>query len=189
MDPSNQNPPRFTATALGCLERNGKKYYRGATAASSVNAAEAENAARALAELHGLCSRQEELCFRVYATKAGLRYLCTSRLFDPVSAESQNILSSLRADKRYAALCRVQKCYRARLSPKLRRCVVARPKPAGLFARLLSAGPKKKIDPSAFATCRYLETVGQTKTIIPDIEMIVELHDELTESVSAKPLA
>ncbi|HTQ31239.1 MAG TPA: hypothetical protein VMI53_08515, partial [Opitutaceae bacterium] len=50
MDPSNQNPPRFTATALGCLERNGKKYYRGATAASSVNAAEAENAARALAQ-------------------------------------------------------------------------------------------------------------------------------------------
>ncbi|MDR2673591.1 MAG: hypothetical protein LBC18_01650, partial [Opitutaceae bacterium] len=102
----------------------------------------------ALGALVDMVARRPELAFRVYATRAGLRYLCASRLFDPLSEESAQILESLRADRRYATLCRVQKCYRARLTPKPWRCLKLKP-PApggarkGFFARLFSPPPKR----------------------------------------------
>ncbi|MDR1280830.1 MAG: hypothetical protein LBK99_08410 [Opitutaceae bacterium] len=171
------------------------------TVPDSSNAGDEETVPQdeALDALVGLTDRQPDLAFRVYATRAGLRYLCISRLFDPVSDDSRSLLAGLRADKRYATLCRVQKCYRARLTPKYWRCLWTPPapppseaRPRGFFARLLHAAsaPRPVTDPARFATCRYLETVGSPPRVLsPEIDLVLRHHDTVTEAASDKPLA
>ncbi|MET0263687.1 MAG: hypothetical protein ABW223_12360 [Rariglobus sp.] len=141
----------------------------------------------ALDALIDLTRVRTDLQFRVYSTRAGLRYLCTSRLFDPLSADSQDILKRLKADKRYALLCRVQKCYRARLTPKPWRCYL-KTEPRGFLGRLLNV-PGSVTDPAKFATCRYIETVGAAQAVHPAIEPILRVHDQTSEATSTKPLA
>lgn len=160
------------------------------TTTDSSNAPEEKTVSQseALEALADLIYSRPELQFRIYATKAGLRYLCTSHLFDPVSSESQDILKRLKADKRYTLLCRVQKCYRARLSPKYWRCVLKPTKKRGFFSRLLGSN-ETRVNPRQFATCHYLETVGTNTIILPEIALVLRLHDEASEAFSAKPLA
>lgn len=155
---------------------------------SNTDAEKIISQANALSALVDLVHTQPDLQFRVYSTKAGLRYLCTSRLFDPVSVESQDILRRLKADPRYALLCRVQKCYRARLTPKYWRCLI-KPERTGFFSRLLGS-EQSLIDPARFSTCHYIETVGNAQSAIPpEIALILQKHDQLCEVGSAKPLA
>lgn len=158
----------------------------------------------ALNALVELVAARPELSFRVYATRAGLRYLCTSRLFDPASAESEHILKTLKSDPRYTLLCNKQKCYRARLSPKSWRCfakVAIKPgasdaredKPRGFFARLFGAASNSRTrtltEPADFAVCHFVQTVGSEKIGAPEIAEIVRLHDEACGVGSGKPLA
>jgi hypothetical protein len=149
---------------------------------------------RALGALVDLVARRPALAFRVYATRAGLRYLCMSRLFDPVSEESGQILESLLADKRYATLCRVQKCYRARLTPKPWRCSKLKP-PAptdakrGFLARLFSPPPKREVAFEAYAACRFLQTVGNAAMTTPEVDAVWRLHDRLSGADSGRALA
>ena len=156
----------------------------------------------ALDALARVVAAQPGLAFRVYATAAGLRYLCTSRLFSPDSGESEEILKSLKSDTRYIALCRRQKCYRARLTPKPWRCfkkVALAPEerragaPGGFFAKLFGGGaPREKIlnKPDDFATCHYVETVGASDALmLPEIAEITRLHDAHCGVTTTKPLA
>jgi hypothetical protein len=141
----------------------------------------------AIAALVGLCGRRPELAFRVYTTRAGLRYVCLSRTFDPISRESEDILRELQSDPRYATLCRIQKCYRARLSPKPWRCV-DRSRPPGFFARLLRGPHTVRRDHMEFAVCRFVERIGAGGTL-PAAERVVALHDRETAVSSNRPLA
>jgi len=162
----------------------------------------------ALALLDALVAVRPDFSFRVYATTAGLRYLCTSRLFQPETLESEDVLKCLKSDKRYVLLCRKQKCYRARLTPKPWRCykkiTVAPPatpeaalEPQGFLATLLriffrSDGTKTITlhRPEDFATCRYIKTVGaNVSTMLPEIAEIVRVHDEQCCVSTDKPLA
>jgi hypothetical protein len=72
----------------------------------------------ALARLREWQARQPDWALRVYRTKAGLRLLATHDGFDPASSATQGLLASLGSDPLYATLCRVQACFRARLTPK-----------------------------------------------------------------------
>lgn len=145
---------------------------------------------QAIAALAALCDRRADVRFRVYQTRAGLRYLCTSRLFDPASGEAAEVLALLHSDQRYRLLCRVQKCFRARLTPKPWRCLQAAPPPSGLFGRLkAAASAAKAADPAHFAACRYLETIGRAEPIEPAAQTIWEIHDRLAGAASPKPLA
>ncbi len=150
------------------------------------------DAGQAIAALGDLCARRHELAFRVYQTRAGLRYLCTSRLFDPASSEASEILAALHSDRRYRVLCRVQRCFRARLTPKPWRCrlpLAAQPK-RGIFTRLTGGmGSGGLTNPDYFATCRFLQAVGTDIPVDATARVIWELHDRLTEAVSTKPLA
>ncbi|AWI09148.1 hypothetical protein [Ereboglobus luteus] len=157
--------------------------------------------AEALSALADLLAARPDLAFRVYSTAAGLRYLCTSTLFDPESPESEAILTQLKSDARYVLLCRKQKCYRARLSPKPWRCFKKVPlspgeqqasESRGFFSRLFFPVPRTKTlrNPSDFATCRHIETVGaEIKTMRPEIAEIVRVHDAMCEIETTKPLA
>lgn len=63
----------------------------------------------------------------IYRTAAGFRCLVTSELVDPMSQRSAELMERFGADARYRALCRVQRSFRARLTPKPWRCGAARP--------------------------------------------------------------
>jgi hypothetical protein len=155
----------------------------------------------AFAALTDLVAMHSGLAFRVYATAAGLRYLCINRLFNPDSSESEEILKSLKSDKRYIVLCRKQKCYRARLTPKPWRCCKEIPltpeerqtAPKGFFAKLFGGSARRtKVlrKPEDFAVCHYLETVGMPAPVmLPEIAEIMRMHDEQCGIATAKPLA
>jgi len=155
----------------------------------------------AFAALTDLVAMRSDLAFRVYATAAGLRYLCTNRLFNPDSSESEEILKSLKSDKRYILLCRKQKCYRARLTPKPWRCRKEIPltpeerqtASRGFFAKLFGGAARRtKVlsKPEDFAVCRYLETVGTpAPAMLPEIAEIMRVHDEQCGIATAMPLA
>ncbi len=141
----------------------------------------------ALSLLEQLVAERPELSFRIYATHSGLRYLCTSHPFDPAAPDTLDLMRRLRADPRYVTLCRVQKCFRARLTPKPWRCHVELPRPRGFFSRLFA--PKAAFRPEAFATCQFRGAVGGNNQPLPEIADLLARHDELTEALSGKPLA
>ncbi|MDR3229740.1 MAG: hypothetical protein LBT53_10140 [Puniceicoccales bacterium] len=139
--------------------------------------------------LDALVRERPDMGFRVYATRAGLRYLCTTHLFDPIAAETADLLKRLLSDPRYATLCRVQKCFRARLTPKKWRCVIAPKREGGFWARLFFKDCRPTVEPERFATCRLTDEVGEAQTILPEVRRIMEIHDKAAEVSSKKPLA
>lgn len=167
------------------------------TAADTSNAPEEKPVREtdALDALASLCTARPDLGFRVYATRAGLRYLCTSRRFEPRSPDSAEILRLLLADPRYARLCRTQNCYRARLTPKYWRCHTAAPAqsdPRPWWKRLFQPVRMPDwVNEDDFATCHFVRTVGTESSTDadPGIALIVARHDAATLAHEGKPLA
>jgi hypothetical protein len=134
------------------------------------------------------------LAGRVYRTAAGLRLLITSQTQDPASGLTQDMLTAFGSDKRYALLCKAQKSFRARLTPKYWRCGFTRPPLGYPFA---SAEDRQAFERwsqaysdhvKAFDVCELLSDLPSTNTP-PAIERIVALHDQYTLSSPGKPLA
>lgn len=141
-----------------------------------------------------VCVAEPSLGFRMYATRAGLRYLCVTRRFAPRSPESDALLARVLSDPRYRRLCRVQNCFRARLTPKPWRCDDALaprvPDARPLWRRLLQpAAAPNPFDLTSFAACRFVGAVGAAATADPAIARIVRLHDERSGALGAQPLA
>lgn len=97
------------------------------------------------------------LGFRAYRTAAGLRYICTSHEFNPMSSESDRIMKNLFADDRYRALCRFQGTYRARLTPK----------------------PWRSWQNPDASVCRLIGVCGNTKTL-HQFKPLIRYHDKAT---------
>ncbi|KAG1246597.1 hypothetical protein G6F68_014572 [Rhizopus microsporus] len=55
---------------------------------------------------------------RAYRTPAGLRVLAMHATFPPEDEQLQAVFKALGADTLYARMCRLQHCFRARLTPK-----------------------------------------------------------------------
>jgi hypothetical protein len=131
---------------------------------------------------------------RVYRTFAGLRGLVTHDLFEPAAESTLAMLQSVGADPMYVRLCKVQECFRARLTPKPWRCghYVNRagwPRDGAdqqqRFDQWLSAYTARQ---AGYATCRYLEMVGNS-AIHPEIGTIIEVHDKITRCQEPLDLA
>ena len=120
---------------------------------------------------------------RVYRTKAGLRCLVTHETFDPARERSLEPLRELGSDPLYITLCRNQRSFRARLTPKPWRCNL--PKPPGRFPRedasLESAFQtwRAKYDQAIqrYTTCKLVQELGHPHPH-PAARMITELHDQ-----------
>ena len=76
----------------------------------------------AIAKVENWTRNNPDWGWRIYRTRAGLRLLATHALFDPEAAASDGVFDALGADPLYRQLCKTQKCYRARLTPKPWRC-------------------------------------------------------------------
>jgi len=132
--------------------------------------------------------------FRLYRTAAGMRAIAVDREFDPAGAETQSLMQRTITDPAFMRLCRAQKSFRARLTPKAWRCGC--PKPPGEHPRV---DERAKREFAAWcqsyehaiedhATCRFLETVGPGKTS-GKLAPLVQVHDQATRCTEALPLA
>ena len=137
--------------------------------------------------LQDLVARRPDLGFRAYRTLAGWRYLCTSATFDPASAEVQTLLRELGSDEKYVTLCRIQKTFRARLTPKPWR---ADHKPLTLGSEGIDRGELQRVIDATwrFATARSITAVGSA-VVLPQVAPVLEQHDLWTQALTTKPLA
>jgi hypothetical protein len=119
--------------------------------------------------------------YRLYRTAGGFRILGTDSRIEPGSPESER-------------LCRAQKSFRARLTPKPWRCGLAAPpgeypfereEDQAAFARWLDEYARAS---ESFATCRFVEAIGWGR-VHADNAAIVALHDARSRAASGLPLA
>lgn len=144
---------------------------------------------RAAERLSAVVARNPELGFRVYRTRNGWRYLCMTRLFDARAEETRTLLEALGADAKYVLLCRAQRCFRARLTPK----------PWRIGARFSDVQPLESVNRkrlqqylkkgAPFASAHFATEIGSSNTAHPDLRMIVDYHDAWCAAQSGKPLA
>jgi len=128
---------------------------------------------QALAALEAIVEGYSYLGFRVYRTRNGLRYLCTTTAFDPVNRQTQRLMHNLYVDPLYARLCRFQSTFRARLTPKPWRVDSAQYTNRFVHDRITGM-----VLPEAnpYTVCHLIEIIG-LPTIRPEFEPLITLHD------------
>jgi hypothetical protein len=129
----------------------------------------------------------------VYRTAGGYRAIAVNQAFDPASPAAAEVFEHTAADTAFAHLCRVQRSFRARLTPKPWRMKMVRP--PGRYPR--DAQMSEQHDAwlelyhrtsARFASCAYLETIGK-KLPLSEFEPLIALHDGYTRCGEAAPLA
>jgi hypothetical protein len=126
---------------------------------------------QAIAALRAIVEQFPQLGFRVYQTRNGLRYLCTTRPFDPLSKQTHRLMQNLYVDPLYARLCKFQATFRARLTPKPWR--VETEEDRFVYDRVTGL-----VVPAynSYAVCHLVEIVGEP-TILPQFESAIRVHD------------
>lgn len=134
---------------------------------------------------------------RLYRTPAGFRVLAMHRLFDPVEPAVADSFAALGTDPLYQQMCRHQRCFRARVSPKPWRIGLARhlrPRPgiwpvseAGMALRQQWVADYNRLA-ERFAACHFVGQLG-SQTVHPDALSVQRLHDELCRAGTPLPLA
>ncbi len=147
-----------------------------------------------LDRLRGKLERLRPHSFRIYQTAAGFRAMGVSRTFQPDSDETQDVLRQAGSDPAFAHLCRLQKSFRARLTPKFWRCGMGKKPPPfprddmnsrDTFRRWLETYEERS---GARATCRLLETVG-SEGAHEELESLIQIHDSETRVGDVAQLA
>lgn len=131
--------------------------------------------------------------FALYDTAAGFRALALNRTYRPDSADVASLMKAVGADPQFAALCKRQGSFRARLTPKPWR--IKAPLPPGdyprdastaqFFTRWLEDYQRRS---TGFATCRFIATIGDARPL-PELAPLIALHDETTKARVALILA
>ena len=120
------------------------------------------------------------------------------RTFQPDDADAALLFSALQADHLYTVMCKVQRCFRARLTPKPWRIGIdqrIRPPVAAWSAEQANlperlawiAGYEQRS--RGHAACCYLGSLGDTARIDPKAEHVRALHDAMARADSDLPLA
>lgn len=131
---------------------------------------------------------------RVYRTHSGLRYLATHALFEPGGADSEAAMDFMGCDPNYKLLCRTQKSFRARLTPKPWRCGMSTPPVRFPWededeknqVRQWEAEYAKQC--LSWATCSLVEVIGNQE-VDPVAAAMVKVHDERTKVGTGMGLA
>lgn len=150
--------------------------------------------ASAIAQLQSWLAAHPNAGARVYRTAKGLRYLLTNTAAEP-NEIAFNVLKELGSDRLYIFLCREQKSFRARLTPKPWRMNVERPpsgffpakdeKSAQIFRNWLANYESKA---QSYATCRFVSHLGN-QALSPSLTAVINRHDDISGASSARPLA
>lgn len=154
----------------------------------------ADPVAEALQKLKDALTSAARSTFRVYRTAGGFRVMAVERLFEPGSGEAERIMTAVGADPQFVQLCRAQRSFRARLTPKPWRCGWSTPpgeyprEDPAATAKFLAWRAEYERRCATKATCRFVEKVGNGWTSSA-IEPLVKLHDDMTRANEALDLA
>ena len=133
--------------------------------------------------------RYAGLGFRIYETYQGARVIVTGRAFDARDRETQSLMNDFNVDPLYAAICRKQGCFRARLTPKPWRMKMKAYKVRypGESADIQFDGWLQQYEQASksFSVCRLIGNVGASH----GASEAVRLHDDLTGASLRLPLA
>jgi hypothetical protein len=133
-------------------------------------------------------ARHPKLAVRAYRTRNGWRFLFTHRLFEPDGDEARSLLTDLGADEKYMLLCRVQKSFRARLTPKPWRAG-RKPLQWSPTAGVSRHDLQRYVDATwGYATARFVKALGAGEPL-EELAGIVAYHDRWTQAGTTKPLA
>lgn len=133
----------------------------------------------------------------VYRTAAGYRILVLHQEFDPADERVWEELKKLGIDPVYERMCLLQKCFRARLTPKPWRMGIQERIPAGRLVwhahyahDLTRIKWVNRYENKAenYATCHLIKRYGGDH-IEPENLKVMQLHDELCKVHSQLPLA
>ena len=149
----------------------------------------------ALARVQSYVDSNSGTGFRIYETTRGLRLIATDQLYEPASDDAMAVMKTLHSDELYMRLCRVQKCFRARLTPKPWRVGV----PSPPFQRAWGGPgqPNPGYDSwlenyenmsKSYQTCHFMEKIG-LEAPDPAIKEVVRVHDEACGADGDRPLA
>jgi hypothetical protein len=149
---------------------------------------------QALDKVRGWIEHHTDWGIQAYRTKAGLRLIATHDVFDPVANTCDQFFDAVAADPHFRRLCKVQKSFRARLTPKPWRCGTTVPPARWPFRdqqqqRAFEAW-KQGYDAAAArnAVCTKLEHLGSSH-INPQVQAALAFHDSRTKAGSGLPLA
>ena len=154
--------------------------------------------ARALALVDAFSASHPDWHLRVYRTPAGLRVLAMHRTFQPQDEDAAMLFSALQADHLYTVMCKVQHCFRARLTPKpwrigidqrIRPPVAAWSAEHAMLPERLTWIAGYEARSSGHAACRYLRSLGDISRVDPKAEHVRTLHDAMAGAGSDLPLA
>jgi hypothetical protein len=132
--------------------------------------------------------------FRIYRTASGYRVLAVNREFNPTAPDTHELMRRTATDPAFAQLCLAQRSFRARLTPKPWRSRVRTPpgehprQDEGVRRAFEAWLDEYQARTAGFATCRYLETVGNGSAT-GDARILQDLHDRATRSDENLPLA
>ncbi len=133
--------------------------------------------------------RYAGLVFRMYETYQGARVIVTGKAFDARDRETQSLMSDFKVDPLYAAICRTQGCFRARLTPKpwrmkMKAYKVKFPREVvdAQLEQWLQQYEQKSKD---YSVCKFVENIG----VSYGTSEAIRLHDEVTGSGLHLPLA
>lgn len=143
------------------------------------------------------CEHHPDWRVVAYETPAGVRLLPVHAPFDAGDESTFEFMTFVSADPLYQRMCRLQKCFRARVSPK--------PWRAGMRERFRAGGTWPVQDPiklamrrdwveayerraGDFASCRFADTVGDGR---PDagVEAVRRIHDDMCQAEARLDLA
>lgn len=109
--------------------------------------------------------------FRVYKTAGGLRYIETSKEWQPSSLKTKALMTNLYADPKYSLLCNTQETFRARLTPKPWRY------------KDYDTYIQDEEEAENVAVCELIDIVGEKK-IDDSFKDLIRLHDKKTKALS-----
>lgn len=135
-----------------------------------------------IAAVQGLCAADATLSARVYRTAHGWRVVLRGQGITVNSPRMHDVFASLQADPLYTNLCRKQKCWRARLSPKPFHLGLPRfpflSDSANADSQMADWVKLYDDKVSAYGVCRLIDSFGPSIT-----DRVLELHDTYTRAL------
>ncbi|WP_105201486.1 hypothetical protein [Pseudoalteromonas sp. T1lg10] len=143
----------------------------------------------AITRFKQVCADNPALHLRIYQTSMGFRILFMEQTYEPTSERSAALLKSLGSDRVYMQMCRNQRCFRARVSPKPWRVGIERLRPRPGVWPIKAERLKERQDwinayerkANDYASCKFMMKLGSDITD-PKTIHVMALHDDLCKA-------
>ncbi len=151
---------------------------------------------RSLNKIRKFSKENPDWRLRVYKTPHGYRVMVMHACFAPDSLEIHHFFEAIGTDRYYAKMCKNQKCFRARVSPKPWRMGIERIKSGSGVWPVKSKWLRSRqqwvrqyeYESRKFSSCTYVESLGAQKLDIK-AERVRAIHDEYSQAGRRLPLA